>query len=92
MKIPKVSKRLRESIIERDGGCLICGGWDNLHLHHIRYQRLDREYGNENAEYNLATLCAYHHNMGDNGDCVHKSKEMNERVKGIVLIKTQQNE
>ena len=81
MKIPKISKQLREKILERDGGCLLSDENCNfgLHIHHLRYSRLDREWGKENEEYNLATICGWHHNLGGN-KCVHQNKEMNDKL------------
>ena len=85
MKIPKIPPKLRQEIYERDGGCVLRDENCNfgLHIHHIRFGRLEREYGSENEPYNLATLCGYHHNLGG-PNCVHQNKELNEKVKEII--------
>ena len=81
MKIPKISAKLREKILERDQGCVLADETCNfgLHIHHLRYSRLEREWGKENEEYNLITLCGWHHNLGGN-KCVHQNKAMNDQL------------
>lgn len=44
--------KIRKVILERDGhACRICCSWENLHVHHIDYER------SNNDEINLVTLC-----------------------------------
>ena len=44
---------LRDAIVERDGGCIICGSTDQLEVDHMR----GLQNGGDNSAENLATLC-----------------------------------
>ena len=65
------------SIINNERECLVCGSTYNLHRHHIFFgtgkRQLSEQYGC------WCYLCAYHHNMSNNG--VHFNKALDERLK-----------
>lgn len=55
--LTEFKKGIRTFVLERDGGCTVCGAKANLQLHHIVPRR---ENGPTRPE-NLVTLCSYHH-------------------------------
>jgi hypothetical protein len=53
----------REQILERDGRCLVCGKFDELHPHHIH----TRGAGGDDSLENGITLCAFCHDRAHRG-------------------------
>lgn len=66
-----------ESIIQKDKQCLVCGTTYNLHSHHIFFGTANRK---QSEKYGLKVwLCAYHHNMSNEG--VHFNKHLDNHLK-----------
>ena len=63
-----------KSILQEEKRCYFCGTTQNLHLHHIYHGRANRKKSDKHGF--TVYLCGYHHNLGGNGKCVHKSREM----------------
>lgn len=65
------------SILSNERKCYICGNPYGLHKHHIfggvANRKLSEKYGC------WIYLCAYHHNMSDDG--IHFNKELDTRIK-----------
>jgi len=60
----RVKGKLRDKVLERDDHvCVSCGSEDEIQVHHI----IPRDQGGENAEGNLATLCADCHYYAHGG-------------------------
>jgi hypothetical protein len=57
--------------------CKVCGETYNVHLHHIFYGTANRKLSDKYGF--VVYLCAYHHNMSDEG--VHFNKEFDTRLK-----------
>jgi len=49
--------KMKEIIKNRDGGCIVCGTTNNLHVHHIDLDKTN------NSKSNLVTVCAKLHNI-----------------------------
>ena len=65
------------SILQTERKCYVCGGVNNLALHHCIYGTGKRALS---EKYGLTIwLCAKHHNMSDEG--VHFNKELDLRIK-----------
>ncbi len=62
-----------KSILQEQKECWFCGKQFDLHLHHI-YPGANRKVSDKNGF--VVYLCAYHHNLGGNGNCVHQCKRM----------------
>lgn len=66
-----------ESIIQKEKQCLVCGTTYNLHSHHIFFGTANRK---QSEKYGLKVwLCAYHHNMSNEG--VHFNKHLDNHLK-----------
>jgi hypothetical protein len=66
-----------ESIIQKEKQCLVCGTTYNLHSHHIFGGTSNRK---QSEKYGLKVwLCAYHHNMSNEG--VHFNKHLDNHLK-----------
>lgn len=67
------------SIIQTRYECYFCKSVKNLHYHHCFF-------GNANKHISdiygfTVYLCAEHHNLGGNGKCVHRCREMDLELK-----------
>lgn len=69
-----------KSIIQKNKECWFCGKQYGLHLHHI-YPGANRNASDKNGF--TVYLCAYHHNLGGNGNCVHQCREMDLQLKKV---------
>lgn len=67
----------RESILMEMDHCLVCGNTNNLHIHEVFFGANNRE--NSIREKLCVSLCAYHHNMSNNG--VHFNRELDLKIK-----------
>lgn len=67
-----------ESILNNGKRCFFCGSTQNLHLHHI-FGGSNRATSDRNGF--TAYVCAFHHNLGGNGKCVHQCREMDLQLK-----------
>lgn len=67
-----------KSIIQDTKQCWFCGTTQGLHLHHI-YGAAKRKTSDNNGF--VVYLCAFHHNMGGNGKCVHQCRAMDLKLK-----------
>lgn len=65
-----------ESLISNDRRCYVCGTTVNLHVHHI-FGGINRR--TSDREGCWCYLCAYHHNMSDEG--VHFDHELDLKLK-----------
>lgn len=66
------------SIIQHRQECWFCGKRTGLHYHHCFFgsnRKISGEYGF------TVYLCAEHHNLGGNGKCVHRCREMDLELK-----------
>jgi len=63
-KKEKFSKELYLEVIERDKCCIMCGSYNWLQVHHVKY----RSQGGKHELDNLVLLCKEHH------DLVHSNK------------------
>ncbi len=50
-------RTLRQAIIQRDGGCVVCGTNEGLEVHH----RVPKRKGGSDDPSNLVTMCHEHH-------------------------------
>ena len=66
------------SIIQTKYECWFCHTKNNLHYHHI-YGGANRQKSDENGF--TVYLCAWHHNLGGNGKCVHRCRAMDLELK-----------
>lgn len=67
-----------ESILQKERRCWFCGTTYNLHKHHCFFganRKNSEKYGF------TVYLCAAHHNIGANGQCVHRCREMDLQLK-----------
>ena len=63
-----------ESVIQTEKQCYACGTTLNLHDHHIIYGTSNRK---KSEKYGLKVwLCAYHHNMSNEGVHFNKSLDL----------------
>lgn len=67
-----------DSIIQNEKKCYFCGAEHPIHKHHI-FAGSNRNRSEENGF--VAYVCAYHHNLGGNGKCVHQCREMDLQLK-----------
>ena len=67
---------MAKSVIQKDKQCFICGTTYNLHLHHV-WEGSRRQASERNGL--TVYLCAYHHNMSDEG--VHNNSKNNLNLK-----------
>lgn len=74
---------MSRSIVSNERECLVCNTTHNLHKHHIFYgtskRHLSEKYGC------WCYLCAYHHNMSDEG--VHFDKKLDNELKQMAQVK-----
>lgn len=63
---------MSKSLVQENKICIICGSVDNLHKHHVFYGTANRK--KSEADGCWVWLCAYHHNMSDEG--VHFNKNL----------------
>lgn len=66
-----------KSIMQYRKECLVCGTTVNLHKHHIFYGTGNRAVSEKQGCW--CYLCAWHHNMSDQG--VHFNKELDLKIK-----------
>lgn len=72
-----------KSIIQTEKECYVCNTTQNLHLHHCIAGTANRR---QSDKYGLTVwLCAYHHNMSDEG--VHFNKPLDIHLKKIAQEK-----
>jgi hypothetical protein len=72
-------KALREKIKRRDGGrCRLCGGSDDLHVHHRSYEH----FGNEHPS-DLTTLCRWCHELYTAGSRTPKPRRWDREPKSV---------
>lgn len=67
-----------ESILQKERRCWFCGTTYNLHCHHIYFganRKNSEKYGFK------VFICGCHHNLGGNGQCVHRSREIDLQLK-----------
>ena len=69
--------KVKDSILQRNKECYICGGDWNLHKHHIFYGTCLRKISDQKGCW--VWLCAEHHNMSDNS--VHFNRAMDLELK-----------
>ena len=55
------SKKMKEEVMERDGGCIICGDTYTIELHHIYYWWEAEYWPNRNDANKIVWLCKQHH-------------------------------
>lgn len=57
------SSATRDLVIARDGGCVLCGSYEWMHIHHRKPRRLGgrRRHPEINDVTNLVVLCGSHH-------------------------------
>ncbi len=66
-----------KSVIQTNKECFVCHTTANLHDHHIFYGTSNRK---QSEKYGMKVwLCAYHHNMSDEG--VHFNKPLDMKLK-----------
>ncbi len=46
-------RRLQAEVLDRDGGCVVCGAWTDHPPHHVKY----RSEGGKDVAENMVTLC-----------------------------------
>lgn len=68
-----------KSIIQKNKLCYFCGTTQNIHLHHIFFGSKNKRISDKNGF--TCYLCGYHHNLGGNGECVHRCIEMDLELK-----------
>lgn len=68
-----------KSIIQAGDRCWFCGTTQNLHTHHIYFGGANRAISEKHGF--TVRLCAIHHNLGGNGQCVHRCREMDLELK-----------
>jgi 5-methylcytosine-specific restriction endonuclease McrA len=56
--------RTRSKVLERDGGCVICGAIEDLTVHHL----ISAAEGGTNDADNLAAVCLRHHQAIHRGE------------------------
>ena len=66
-----------ESVIQSEKECYVCGTTLNLHSHHCLYGVSNRKQAERRGL--KVWLCAYHHNMSNEG--VHFNKSLDIRLK-----------
>lgn len=70
---------MAKSIIQKDKLCYVCSTTQNIHEHHIFFgnpkRKLSERYGMK------VWLCAYHHNMSNEG--VHFNKDLDTHLKQL---------
>ena len=76
---------MKKSIIQNGDHCYFCGARTGLHTHHI-YAGSNRKISDKNGF--TVRLCGFHHNLGGNGQCVHKCAEMDLELKRILYFKS----
>lgn len=67
-----------ESILQKERRCWFCGTTYDLHCHHIYFaanRKNSEKYGFK------VFVCGHHHNLGGNGQCVHRCREMDLQLK-----------
>ena len=80
--VRKISKRIKEQIIERDGNCIICGG-QIQQIHHVFYGLEANYWPDRNEANQLVWLCSScHDKLHFNGgnDFREKSKQYLEKI------------
>jgi hypothetical protein len=71
---------MKELVLQgRKKECWFCGKKDGLHLHEIYFGSANRKISIENGF--QVYLCAFHHNLGGLGKCVHECREMDLELK-----------
>ena len=68
-----------KSILQKEVKCWFCGTTQNLHCHHIYFGSANRMASEKHGF--KVWVCALHHNLGGNGQCVHRCKEMDLQLK-----------
>lgn len=76
-----------KSLISNEKQCLICGATEAVHKHHIFYGTGNRNISEEQGCW--CYLCAYHHNMSNNG--VHFNKNLDIKLKRFCQRKWEEN-
>lgn len=69
-----------KSIIQKTRECYFCGSTENLHDHHI-FAAANRKASEKHGL--KCWICGWHHNLGGNGECVHKCRDMDLLLKRI---------
>lgn len=75
-----------ESIMSNDRRCYVCGTTTALHVHHI-FGGINRKVSDREGCW--CYLCAYHHNMSDEG--VHFNRELDLKLKRECQEKWERN-
>lgn len=68
---------MRESILQKEKKCLVCGKRSALHLHHVYGGYGNRQISDEHGF--TVWLCGKHHNLSDVG--VHSNPALDEAIK-----------
>jgi hypothetical protein len=56
--------RARQKVLERDGGCILCGATERLEVHHL----IPAAEGGPTTPDNLVVLCRRHHEAVERGE------------------------
>ena len=59
VRTDELPPRVREAVVERDRGCVLCGGQSDLAVHHINYRSEMKGVAWLHQTHNLVTLCNY---------------------------------
>lgn len=68
-----------DSILQSRRECWFCKEKKGLHLHEIFFGTANKQISIDHGF--QVFLCPKHHNMGGNGECVHRCREMDLQLK-----------
>ena len=68
-----------KSIFYNKEQCYFCGVKTGLCTHHVYFGNANRNISEKHGF--KVRLCAFHHNLGGNGECVHRCREMDLELK-----------
>lgn len=74
-----IENKNRESLLQTERRCYICGSTNNIHKHHIFFGTANRKKSDEDLM--CIYLCAAHHNMSTFS--VHFNKELDIKIKQL---------
>lgn len=76
---------MKKSILQPNKECWFCGQQNGLHLHEIYFGTANRKISIKHGF--QVYLCPLHHNLGGNGKCVHRCREMDLELKRACQMK-----